>query len=192
MAMFTLLIKCFTHQTTTKCSNTNKTLNVEYDENVFCFQTSPCLSSRRGSSSEPNSLVSSPSSSPLAYHRPRHQNGHHRHHLKDGYLSLERLNRRPRVNKSSLEKLYLQRASLQTMTITTRNDESSSLLVTRSCSGDSSSDECGEGLSDNTEFIRNRKERSTVLVRRFFKNNQKVSICKIPILLVDFKVIYSM
>uniref|UniRef100_A0A8C4HFJ3 Phosphoinositide phospholipase C n=1 Tax=Dicentrarchus labrax TaxID=13489 RepID=A0A8C4HFJ3_DICLA len=68
--------------------------------------------------------------------------------LKYGYSSLERLNRRPRVNKCSLEKLFLRR-------------------------GD------GEGLLDSTEFIRNRKARSTVLVRRFFKNNQKVtkSVC---------------
>uniref|UniRef100_A0A8C9X4P7 Phosphoinositide phospholipase C n=1 Tax=Sander lucioperca TaxID=283035 RepID=A0A8C9X4P7_SANLU len=100
-------------------------------------------------------MVSSPCGSPTANHRQHRRNGHiHRHHLKDGYSSLERLNRRPRVNK-----------------------------LTRSCgggSGGSSSDEGdGEGLLDNTEFIRNRKERSTVLVRRFFKNNQKMtkSVC---------------
>lgn len=48
--------------------------------------------------------------------------------------------------------------------------------ATRSYSGgSSSSDETeGEGALDNSEFVRNRKERSTVLVRRFFKNNQKV------------------
>lgn len=51
---------------------------------------------------------------------------------------------------------------------------------TRSCSQDGSSsssdEEDGGGFSDSAEFIRNRKERSTVLVRRFFKNNQKVSV----------------
>uniref|UniRef100_A0A8C9X9V5 Phosphoinositide phospholipase C n=1 Tax=Sander lucioperca TaxID=283035 RepID=A0A8C9X9V5_SANLU len=73
---------------------------------------------------------------------------------------------------------------MRTTTRTTlRKDERSSSGVTRSCgggSGGSSSDEGdGEGLLDNTEFIRNRKERSTVLVRRFFKNNQKMtkSVC---------------
>uniref|UniRef100_A0A3Q4BGW2 Phosphoinositide phospholipase C n=1 Tax=Mola mola TaxID=94237 RepID=A0A3Q4BGW2_MOLML len=53
-------------------------------------------------------------------------------------------------------------------------------LVARSCSGGSSSDEGeGECLSGSTEFIRNRKDRSTVLVRRFYKNNQKMtkSVC---------------
>lgn len=133
--------------------------------------------------------MSSPCGSPTANHRQHRRNGHiHRHHLKDGYSSLERLNRRPRVNKCSLEELFLRRASLETMRTTTRTtlrkDERSSSGVTRSCgggSGGSSSDEGdGEGLLDNTEFIRNRKERSTVLVRRFFKNNQKVFTCKIP------------
>uniref|UniRef100_A0A668A3T9 Phosphoinositide phospholipase C n=1 Tax=Myripristis murdjan TaxID=586833 RepID=A0A668A3T9_9TELE len=54
------------------------------------------------------------------------------------------------VNKCSLEQLFL------------RSDE-----------GD------GEGFLHNSEFVRNRKERSTVLVRRFFKNNQKMtkSVC---------------
>ncbi|XP_061564651.1 1-phosphatidylinositol 4,5-bisphosphate phosphodiesterase epsilon-1 isoform X3 [Cololabis saira] len=49
-----------------------------------------------------------------------------------------------------------------------------------SCGRSSSSDEGDEDvLSDNVDFVRNRKERSTVLVRRFFKNNQKVtkSVC---------------
>uniref|UniRef100_A0A3Q0RX65 Phosphoinositide phospholipase C n=1 Tax=Amphilophus citrinellus TaxID=61819 RepID=A0A3Q0RX65_AMPCI len=105
---------------------------------VIKQMTSPYLSSRGSSSSEPSSLTSSPSSSPLLIHRECHQNGHfHQHRLKDGYSSLEGLNRKPR-------------ASLETMV-----------------------------HSDNSEFIRNRKERSTVLVRRFFKNNQKVtkSVC---------------
>lgn len=60
--------------------------------------------------------------------------------------------------------------------------ETLSPLAARSCSQDgssnsNSSDEGeGGGFSDSAEFIRNRKERSTVLVRRFFKNNQKVSV----------------
>ncbi|XP_051274102.1 1-phosphatidylinositol 4,5-bisphosphate phosphodiesterase epsilon-1 isoform X1 [Dicentrarchus labrax] len=144
-------------------------------------KTSPYLSPWCSPASEPNSLVSSPCSSPSANHRQHHQNGHiHRHHLKDGYSSLERLNRRPRVNKCSLEKLFLRRASLETMTTTLRNKERSSSRVARNYNGGSSSDEGdGEGLLDSTEFIRNRKARSTVLVRRFFKNNQKVtkSVC---------------
>uniref|UniRef100_A0A8D3BMP9 Phosphoinositide phospholipase C n=1 Tax=Scophthalmus maximus TaxID=52904 RepID=A0A8D3BMP9_SCOMX len=94
-------------------------------------------------SSLPVSSVSSPSRSPLTNQHQRQQNGHVcRRHLKDGFSSLERLNRR--------------------------------------CSGGNSSDEVdGEGSLDNMDFVRNRKERSTVLVRRFFKNNQKVtkSVC---------------
>ncbi|KAM6898546.1 1-phosphatidylinositol 4,5-bisphosphate phosphodiesterase epsilon-1 isoform 2-T2 [Lycodopsis pacificus] len=144
-------------------------------------KTSPCLSSHCSPSSEPGSLVSSPSGSPFPKHRQHHQNGHgHRHRLKDGYSSLERLNRRPRVKKCSLEKLFPRRASLETMRTTLRNDGRSPSAATRNCSGGSSSDEGdGEGLSDNADFTRNRKERSTVLVRRFFKNNQKVtkSVC---------------
>lgn len=31
-------------------------------------------------------------------------------------------------------------------------------------------------MLDTTDFERNRKERSTVLVRRFYKNNQKVKV----------------
>uniref|UniRef100_A0A7N8Y1T5 Phosphoinositide phospholipase C n=1 Tax=Mastacembelus armatus TaxID=205130 RepID=A0A7N8Y1T5_9TELE len=103
-------------------------------------------------SSEPSSLVSSPCSSPLSSHRQHHRNGHTQwHHVTSDYSSLERLNRRPRVNKCSLEKLYQQRV-----------DGDSFLANTV-----------------NTEFVRNRKERSTVLVRRFCKNNKKVtkSVC---------------
>lgn len=104
----------------------------------------------------------------------------HRHHRRDGYSSLERLNRKPRVNKYSREKLFSRRASLQTVTMSLRSEEKSSSL-TRRCSRGSSSDEGdGDSFSDSAEFIRNRKERSTVLVRRFFKNNQKVSKCYIP------------
>lgn len=126
-------------------------------------------------------MGSSPCSSPLSNHRQHSQNGHgHRPHRRDGYSSLERLNRRPRVNKCSQEKLFLRRASLQTVTMSLRSEERSSSL-TRRCSRGSSSDEGdGDSFSGSTEFIRNRKERSTVLVRRFFKNNQKVSKCYIP------------
>ncbi|XP_069011677.1 1-phosphatidylinositol 4,5-bisphosphate phosphodiesterase epsilon-1 [Embiotoca jacksoni] len=144
-------------------------------------KTSPGLSCRGSPASEPSSLVSSPCSSPCPNHRHFHQNGHiHRHHLKDGYSSLERLNRKPRVNKNSLDKLFLQRVSLETMTTTLGHDERSSSGGTRNCNRGSSSDEGdGDVLLDNTEFVRNRKERSTVLVRRFYKNNQKVtkSVC---------------
>ncbi|XP_067343734.1 1-phosphatidylinositol 4,5-bisphosphate phosphodiesterase epsilon-1 isoform X4 [Channa argus] len=152
---------------------------------VLPFQKlSPHLSSRCSSSSEPSSSVSSPCGSPLSTSRQQHQNPHgQRHHLKDGYSSLERLNRRPRVNKCSLEKLFLQRSSLDTMTTTLGHDKRSPSAVSRNCSGHSGSDDVGEDyLLDNrvdTEFVRIRKERSTVLVRRFFKNNQKVtkSVC---------------
>ncbi|XP_028286100.1 1-phosphatidylinositol 4,5-bisphosphate phosphodiesterase epsilon-1 isoform X4 [Parambassis ranga] len=145
-------------------------------------KTSPCLSSRGSPSSEPSSLVSSPCSSPLASHRQYPQNGHiQRHRHKDGYSSLERLNRKPRVNKCSLEKLFLQRTSLETIATTLGHDDGLCSGGTRSCSrGGSSSDEGeGEATLDNPEFVRNRKERSTVLVRRFFRNNQKVtkSVC---------------
>uniref|UniRef100_A0A3Q3MAA6 Phosphoinositide phospholipase C n=1 Tax=Mastacembelus armatus TaxID=205130 RepID=A0A3Q3MAA6_9TELE len=61
--------------------------------------------------------------------------------------------------------------------------DGSSSVVTRNSSEDSSSDEVdGDSFlanTVNTEFVRNRKERSTVLVRRFCKNNKKVtkSVC---------------
>lgn len=67
------------------------------------------------------------------------------------------------------------------MTTTAGSVKRSSLGVTGNCSGGSSSDEEeGEGLLDNAEFVRNRGERSTVLVRRFFRNNQKVFTWNIP------------
>ncbi|XP_068610524.1 1-phosphatidylinositol 4,5-bisphosphate phosphodiesterase epsilon-1 [Brachionichthys hirsutus] len=142
-------------------------------------ETSPCLSSWCGAVSEPDSLVSSPWSSP---HLSRHhcpQNGHvHRRVLKDGYSSLERLNRRRRVNKCSLEKLFLRQTSPQA--VTSRNDGRTFSREAASCSGSSIGDDRDGGcLLETAEFIRNRKERSTVLVRRFFKNNQKVtkSVC---------------
>uniref|UniRef100_A0AAQ5ZRG0 Phosphoinositide phospholipase C n=1 Tax=Amphiprion ocellaris TaxID=80972 RepID=A0AAQ5ZRG0_AMPOC len=141
-------------------------------------KTSPFLSSQGSPSSEPSSLTSSPCNSPLTSHRQHRKNGHiYQHNFKDAYSSLERLNRRPRGNRLSLDKLFLRRSSLENMTA---NDERSSPEWTRDCSrGSSTDEEDGEAHPDNTEFVRNRKERSTVLVRRFFKNNQKVtkSVC---------------
>lgn len=43
--------------------------------------------------------------------------------------------------------------------------------------GSSSDDVDEDSPLDNTDFVRNHKERSTVLVRRYFKNNKKVIIC---------------
>ncbi|CAL8281840.1 unnamed protein product [Merluccius merluccius] len=133
------------------------------------FQGSPVpLQSPSGPSSEPGSLVSSPSSSPLPKHRH-----HHNHHAQDGYSSLERLNRRPRVNKTSLEKLFLWRSSLDKESSSPKGSEGGS------CSGEEEEEE-EEGVAvDDVEFVRNRREGSTVLVRRFFKNNQKMtkSVC---------------
>ncbi|XP_056881029.1 1-phosphatidylinositol 4,5-bisphosphate phosphodiesterase epsilon-1 isoform X2 [Takifugu flavidus] len=146
---------------------------------MMAFHKTSCASA-----SEPNSSVSSPCNSPLLNHQQRHREGHfQQYRSKDGYSSLERLNRRPRVNKHSLQKLFPRRASLQTV-ITTGKSGLSSSPGSRDCSEDSSgsgsgSDGDGEELLDHTEFIRNRKERSTVLVRRFYKNNQKMtkSVC---------------
>ncbi|CAB1434449.1 unnamed protein product [Pleuronectes platessa] len=145
-------------------------------------KTSPYLSSQGSPSSEPASLSSSPCGFPLSHHNHQHrQNGHiRRHHLKDGYSSLERLNRRPRVNKCSLEKMFRRRASLEAMTAALGHVERPPAGGTRHCSvGSSSEEEDGEASLENMDFVRNRKERSTVLVRRFFKNNQKVtkSVC---------------
>ncbi|XP_077358777.1 1-phosphatidylinositol 4,5-bisphosphate phosphodiesterase epsilon-1 isoform X2 [Festucalex cinctus] len=122
--------------------------------------------SRCSPSSEPNSLASSPCSSP----RQLRRNGHvHRHCLKEDFSSLERLDR----HSCPLEKFF------KSMT---RDDRLSSEGRRESCGVDnsSSSDEgAEEDLLENSEFVRNRKERSTVLVRRFFKNNQKMtkSVC---------------
>ncbi|XP_061562127.1 1-phosphatidylinositol 4,5-bisphosphate phosphodiesterase epsilon-1 isoform X1 [Phycodurus eques] len=135
-------------------------------------KTSPCCSSWRSPSSVPNSLVSSPYSSPVPTHRQHRCNGHvHHHHLKDGFSSLERLDR----NTCSVEKFF------ESMTPALMRDERLSSEGRRgSCSGGSSGNEGAEDdVLDNSEFVRHRKERSTVLVRRFFKNNQKVtkSVC---------------
>ncbi|XP_020567543.2 1-phosphatidylinositol 4,5-bisphosphate phosphodiesterase epsilon-1 isoform X4 [Oryzias latipes] len=121
-------------------------------------------------SSEPGSLASSPCGSPRLNHRQHPHQGN----LKDGFSSLERLNRRPRVQKCPLEKLFLPRSLAATMTL------DSSFPGTISCGRDSSNEEEDEEAPlDEAEFLRNRKDRSTVLVRRFFKNNQKVtkSVC---------------
>uniref|UniRef100_A0A3Q1B1E9 Phosphoinositide phospholipase C n=1 Tax=Amphiprion ocellaris TaxID=80972 RepID=A0A3Q1B1E9_AMPOC len=148
----------------THCSCTSSSIYTSPD--TFCCHsprsspspssspTSPFLSSQGSPSSEPSSLTSSPCNSPLTSHRQHRKNGHiYQHNFKDAYSSLERLNRRPRGNRLSLDKLFLR--------------------------GSSTDEEDGEAHPDNTEFVRNRKERSTVLVRRFFKNNQKVtkSVC---------------
>lgn len=136
-------------------------------------KTSPC-SNWSSPSSEPGSLVSSPSGSPnTSRHHPRHRNALlKRQRVITSYSSLERLDRRPRVNKCTLDKLFLQHPSLENVT--------GPVQVTGSSSSDSSTDEVdGDVMLDTTDFERNRKERSTVLVRRFYKNNQKVkkSVC---------------
>jgi len=147
----------------------------------WCYHNlAPCLPfqgflasapSPSGPSSEPGSLASSPSSSPLPQHRRHHPHHHHRPH--DGYSSLERLNRRPRVNKTSLEKLFHWRASLD-------KEPAAKSGEAGSCSGEEEDEEEEgeeeeEGVAmDDGEFVRNHRERSTVLVRRFCRNNQKV------------------
>ncbi|XP_077406391.1 1-phosphatidylinositol 4,5-bisphosphate phosphodiesterase epsilon-1 isoform X2 [Vanacampus margaritifer] len=122
-------------------------------------------SSRCSPSSEPNSLASSPCSSPPR--RPR-RNGHVRHHrLKDGFSSLERLG-----GHSCPSETFFKSTTPAPM----RDERSSSEEGRERRSGGGSED---EDLLENSEFVRNRKERSTVLVRRFFKNNQKMtkSVC---------------
>lgn len=179
------------------CIRMKSALQQEKDvRSNFCFfvlQTSPCLSSHTcNTCSEPNSLTSSPCGSPLTHHRQHHLNGHIKHHhLHDGYSSLERLNRRPRVNKCSLEKLFLRRASLDAMGNVDRLSSGGSGTSSRG----SSSEE--DELMDDMEFNRNRRERSTVLVRRFFKNNQKVFILNDLFILLElwwdfFVIIYSL
>lgn len=137
---------------------------------------SPYLSSRGEASSEPSSLVSSPCGSPRIPRRQNHANGHvGRWLLKDGFSSLERLNRKPRADRYSLEQLFSRRQPLEAMAA----DERPPAGGEGNCRSSSSDEDDGDAASANSEFIRNRKERSTVLVRRFFKNNQKVtkSVC---------------
>ncbi|XP_057681356.1 1-phosphatidylinositol 4,5-bisphosphate phosphodiesterase epsilon-1 isoform X1 [Corythoichthys intestinalis] len=118
-------------------------------------------SSRRSPSSEPNSLASSPFSSPLLQ-----RNGHFHSH---GYSfsSLERLE----GNTCSLEKFFQSVTREERLTPERRRGSRDG--------GDESDEGSEDDLLDNSEFVRNRKERSTVLVRRFFKNNQKMtkSVC---------------
>nr|XP_015818640.2 1-phosphatidylinositol 4,5-bisphosphate phosphodiesterase epsilon-1 isoform X3 [Nothobranchius furzeri] len=121
-------------------------------------------------SSEPSSLVSSPSGSPLL---SRQHNGPLHHH-KDGYSSLERLNRMPLVkNKYSLEKVFLKPTPPDSMPTAM-----GSSAERDRCSSSSDEGE-GENELDGPEFVIDLKGRSTVLVRRFLKNNQKVtkSVC---------------
>ncbi|XP_055085431.1 1-phosphatidylinositol 4,5-bisphosphate phosphodiesterase epsilon-1 isoform X3 [Periophthalmus magnuspinnatus] len=109
--------------------------------------SSPC--------SEPGSRGSSPGGSPdVSRHclPPGHLK---RQRVITGYSSLERLNRRPRDNKCVVDKLFLPPSA-------GRGQMSSS-------SSETSTEE-----ADEEDFERNRKERSTVLVRRFYKNNTKV------------------
>ncbi|XP_077481410.1 1-phosphatidylinositol 4,5-bisphosphate phosphodiesterase epsilon-1 isoform X1 [Stigmatopora argus] len=118
------------------------------------------VSSRSSPSSQPNSLVSSPCNSPSPERNgllPRHQNG---------FSSLERLE----GNTCSLEKFF------QSMT---RDERSTPEGRRGSPRGADSEEGSEEDILDDSEFVRNRKERSTVLVRRFFKNNQKMtkSVC---------------
>ncbi|XP_053720774.1 1-phosphatidylinositol 4,5-bisphosphate phosphodiesterase epsilon-1 isoform X1 [Synchiropus splendidus] len=126
------------------------------------------------SSSEPNSLTSSPCNSPQLESQRKHRSGHR---LKDGYSSLERLNRKPRVKKCSLESFFLRRTSLETMATTRRHEERGTPEVSPAFSSSDGEEE--DSSLDDIDFARNRKERSTVLVRRFFKNNKKVtkSVC---------------
>ncbi|CAL8259792.1 unnamed protein product [Arctogadus glacialis] len=105
--------------------------------------------------------------------------------LKDGYSSLERLNRRPRVGKTSLEKLHHWRLSLDKepwCLPAARGSEAGGCRGKEEEEEEEEEEEVEEEEEDegvvaegDSTFVRNRKERSTVLVRRFFKNNQQVS-----------------
>ncbi|XP_047233215.1 1-phosphatidylinositol 4,5-bisphosphate phosphodiesterase epsilon-1 isoform X3 [Girardinichthys multiradiatus] len=131
-----------------------------------------------GPSSEPSSLTSSPCGSPHPSNRQHHTNGHiPLYQLKDGYSSLERLNRRPKKQKYSFEKVFVRVASLET--IPTTQGSSSGGATICNWGRNSSDEEEGDSLLDSAEFVSDRKERSTVLVRRFYKNNKKVtkSVC---------------
>ncbi|KAK5613255.1 hypothetical protein CRENBAI_024986 [Crenichthys baileyi] len=131
-----------------------------------------------GPSSEPSSLTSSPCGSPHPCHQQHHKNGHiPLYQLKDGYSSLERLNRRPKKQKCSFEKVFVRGASLET--IPTTQGSSSGGATICNWGRNSSDEEEGDSLLDSAEFVSDRKERSTVLVRRFYKNNKKVtkSVC---------------
>ncbi|XP_015230727.1 PREDICTED: 1-phosphatidylinositol 4,5-bisphosphate phosphodiesterase epsilon-1 isoform X2 [Cyprinodon variegatus] len=136
------------------------------------------LAFRKGSpSSEPSSLASSPCCSPERCGWQRNKNGHiPLYCLKDGYSSLERLNRKPKLQKTPLERVFARRASLET--IPAALGESSGGAAISNWGSNSSEEEDGD-LLDSAGFVSERKGRSTVLVRRFFKNNKKVtkSVC---------------
>ncbi|XP_037547362.1 1-phosphatidylinositol 4,5-bisphosphate phosphodiesterase epsilon-1 [Nematolebias whitei] len=160
------------------CTNKRHIRRGSLPVSMLAFHKISHISSQGSPWSEPSSLVSSPSGSPLLSHR--HQNGHvSRHCLKDGYSSLGRFNKRQRVNKCNLEKLFLRPASLEILTTNMGSSSEGSRHCISGGSSSSSDEEGGEMLLDTSEFVRDRKERSTVLVRRFFKNNQKVtkSVC---------------
>ena len=142
-----------------------------------------------GPSSEPGSRVSSPSSSPLPQrHHHLHDHHHPLPHPQDGYSSLERLNRRPRVDKTSLEKLHHWRMSLDREPCCSpapwgsegggcrgkEEEEEEEEEADQGGEQDQGEEDEGGVAEGDSTFVRNRKERSTVLVRRFFKNNQKV------------------
>lgn len=114
--------------------------------------SSPC--------SEPGSLTSSPAGSPDLSHL-RLPPGHlKRQRVITGYSSLERLNRHPRASKDTPDKLFRPQSSLGQVSV--------------SSSSESSTEEAEADGLEATDFERNRRERSTVLVRRFYKNNKKV------------------
>ncbi|KAM4715436.1 1-phosphatidylinositol 4,5-bisphosphate phosphodiesterase epsilon-1 isoform 2-T3 [Anableps anableps] len=131
-----------------------------------------------GPSSEPSSLASSPSISPQPCLRQHCKNGHiPQYCLKDGYSSLERLNRRHRKQECSLKKLFIRGVSLET--IPTSLEASTGGTTVCNTGSNSSDEEEGDILLDSAEFVSERKERSTALVRRFCKNNTKMtkSVC---------------
>ncbi|XP_057214152.1 1-phosphatidylinositol 4,5-bisphosphate phosphodiesterase epsilon-1 isoform X3 [Triplophysa rosa] len=72
---------------------------------------------------------------------------------KNGFSSLERLNRKTKP-KCMLDRCLKRSVPFR-------------LSASQDCSD-------GEGAVSDSEFVRNRKERSTVLVRRYLKNNQKI------------------
>ncbi|XP_014838513.1 PREDICTED: 1-phosphatidylinositol 4,5-bisphosphate phosphodiesterase epsilon-1 isoform X1 [Poecilia mexicana] len=126
---------------------------------------------KSGPSSEPSSLASSPCGSPQLCLRKHHKNCHiPLCHLKDGYSSLERLNRRPKIKKCSLDKVFSQSPSLEM--IPTALEASAGGATICNSGSNSSGEEEGDILSDSREF--DNKKRSTVLVRRYCKNNEKV------------------
>ncbi|KAL0984148.1 hypothetical protein UPYG_G00137700 [Umbra pygmaea] len=94
----------------------------------------------------------------------RRMDAHCRRRLRDGFSSLEGLNRRPRP-KVPVESFF-RRASLEGIVSCTK----------QTTSPEKSDSDCA--LSDS-EFNRNRKGRSTLLVRRFNKGNRAVkkSVC---------------